>query len=150
MALLLGCPSCVYWTRKKDAHNKDYVLCYVHLFYAWDTTPQENHPVLALCQVQTNAQTITHTTHAALQGLSGAPLTLSERSGVSIVGDEQVGFFGGDDACVEGVAEEAVYGFGGGGAVGGGVGEGEGGVGGGGVFGVDGVGVGVLEAGDDA
>lgn len=109
-----------------------------------------NPPDLFLRQIQAITHTITHTTHTTFQSLSRATLTLRERGGVGVVGDEQVGFFGGDDACVEGVAEEAVYGFGGGGAVGGGVGEGEGGVGGGGVFGVDGVGVGVLEAGDDA
>ena len=116
----------------------------MHLFCSWEPHTQKNHPVLALGQVQTVTHTITQTTHTALQSLSRATLTLRERGGVGVVGDEQVGFFGGDGACVDGVAEEAVYGFGVGGVGGGGVGEGEGGVGGGGVFGVDGVGVGVV------
>ena len=111
----------------------------MHLFCAWETTHPEKPPIpLALGQIQAVTHTITQTTHTALQSLNGATLTLRERGGVGVVGDEQVGFFGGDGACVDGVAEEAVYGFGGGVAVGGGVGEGEGGVGGG-VFGVDGV-----------
>lgn len=109
-----------------------------------------NPPDLFLRQIQAITHTITHATHTTFQSLSRATLTLRERSGVGVVGDEEVGFGGGDGACVDGVAEEAVDGFGGGGVVGGGVGEGVGGVVVGGVFGVDGVCVGVFEAGDDA
>ena len=128
--------------------NMFFVMCI--FFISGKPQTQKNHHSQALGQIQAITHTITHTTHTALQSLNGATLTLRERSGVGVVGDEQVRFFGGDGACVDGVAEEAVYGFGGGFAVGGGVGEGEGGVSGGGVFGVDGEGVGVLEAGDDA
>ena len=101
-------------------------------------------------KTQAFLQTIANAAHTAFQSLRRASLTLRERSGISIVVQQEVGFCGGEEVRGEGVSKEAVDGFGGGGAIGGGGGEGDGGVVVDGVFGIDRESVGILQAGDDA
>lgn len=81
--------------------NIIFVMCI--FFMPGKPHTQKNHPVLALHQIQAITHTITQTTYTTLQSLNGATLTLRERGGVGVVGDEQVGFFGGDGACLGGV-----------------------------------------------